>query len=65
MPPMLPMAAMPSMPWTRMMPSRFMSPRATFRIRTPYRVRTLSPERLRIEKEQKAKADSLKKVPRR
>jgi len=49
----------------QMMPSRIMSPRATFRIRTPYRVRTLSPERLRVEKIEKAKADSLKKVPRR
>jgi hypothetical protein len=49
----------------QMIPSGIMSPRATVRIRTPYEVRTLSPERLRVEKIQKAKEDSLKKVPRR
>lgn len=49
----------------QMMPSHAISPGAMFRMRTPHHVRTLSPERLRVEKAQKAKADSLKKVPRR
>jgi hypothetical protein len=61
----LPRMRMMESEFGRMMPSRVMSPRATFRIRAPYQVRTLSPERLRIEKTQKAKEDSLKKVPRR
>jgi hypothetical protein len=48
----------------RMLPSRVLVPRGTIRLRAPALERSASPGRLKVEKEQKAKADSLKKTPR-
>jgi len=47
----------------RMLPSRMLVPRGTIRLRAPALERSASPGRLKVEKEQKAKADSLKKTP--
>ena len=46
----------------RMLPSRMLVPRGTIRLRAPALERSASPGRLKVEKEQKAKADSLKKT---
>jgi hypothetical protein len=43
------------------MPYRIRSPRGTMKLRNPNAVRKLDSERLRIEKLEKAKADSVKK----
>ena len=45
-------------------PYRIRTPRGTMKVRSPNAVRKIDPERLRIEKLQKAKADSLKKSKR-
>jgi PDZ domain len=48
----------------RTLPSRVLVPRGTIRLRAPLLERGASPLRVKVEKEQKAKADSLKKTPR-
>lgn len=61
MAPMSPMTLMAPMARMELVPYRIGSPRGTMKLRSPNAVRKLDSERLKIEKLEKAKADSLKK----
>ncbi len=55
------MRAMEESRFRMLTPYRIRSPRGTMKLRSPNAVRKTDPERLRIEKIQKARADSLRK----